>query len=257
MKFKALFLAIFLSGGLPAGTPDALAKAVYGDSILSICDYYTRQGDRRYPNQIRPFMDSAIRVSRMIGGFPTEDPTTNAHAYVAWGAQEVGLKRNKVYINIPGDSYASVGAVRFFSLDYGWTGINSLNVRWTATTAICLQTGQEFPQWIRQQIQPQALAFMRANIRIPKKLKLKKIDPRWHGQVEYEWYRAQFFMNREKFKKTAVIPYREDTMDDLDSLLIYRVLTEIDRKYRKWPYKTWNKAIYARLGVVRGRHQER
>ena len=221
-------------------------------AIQRIVLYYNSQGDMRTEADLEPFFSSASRVSHMVTGFPSRSRVENAHSYISWGANEVNLKRNMVCVNITGDSYESVGRVKFFSLDFGWCGMNSKNLRWTYTVADCLQNDKPFPLEIRQMLSKKTLAYMRKNIKIPKTLKLKKINTSWEASVRFEWEKSRKNgMTSDQFRKIAKIPFKEATEDDLDSILLYRIINEMDRMQRGWFYKSWSRGVYRRLADVR------
>ncbi len=75
-----------------------------------------------------------------------------------------------------------------------------------------------------------------------------KIDltPAIESRKEYKVYKT-IGMDPETIRKTIQIPFNEKTQDDIDSILIYRVLVELERYSMGWNYDTWDKELYSYL----------
>jgi hypothetical protein len=182
----------------------------------------------------------------MISAFPSTDPQKNWLALFAYGSRESSYKKDFVQVNIPGKAYPGLGSgktVNHFSIDYGWTGLNQINVRWAYLCAKALQEGKKLPPEVCRNITKETQLEIVKVFKIPKTLKLKRIDLRSArlARTSYNWYLTQP-ISPERIKIN--VPYQELTKDDLDSMLIYRALVEIDRRNRGWEWESWDGKLF-------------
>lgn len=189
------------------------------------------------------FTKSSYRVANMFPSFPSTDKSDRVKKFMSWGGQESVWKPNYVAINIPGAKYAT-GRVKRFSVDFDWTGINSENLKWTYELATAIQQRRPLPKGTNK-----TLRVMLQDVRIPKDLKLKRID--YSSVVEAKkQYRVLNAMYRDKNKiaEKITIAYSSTTEDDVDSMLIYRILVEMDRQARGWEQGAYHDRLYSHLG---------
>lgn len=223
---------------------DIRLSAIYWNILAQTQDYYSSRGTHRKVDTLRKFLDSAYRVARMFEDFPAqlvEDRWTRNYNYGSW---ESGYAPNFVNVNVPGKSYPALsgGTVSRFSVDYGWTGLNEQNVLWAYTMAKAIQDEEPVPSGWRSSLSP-GTETQFGRIHIPKGLVLKTIDLSTARAARNEWVRLKR-KGVDPNQMKIWVPYRETTDDDRDSLLIYRLLVEIDRKNRAWPWKTWDTDLY-------------
>lgn len=212
--------------------------------------YYKESGLRRSPRHLKKYLESALRVSEMVRGFPSPNSYDNALRFFCWGAIEGQFVKDYVATNIPGMKInPRLGSVSWFSVDYGWAGVNEINVVWTYRYAVALQRGVKPNKVLRDQLHNSAEAFVAANIRIPAKLALKRVSVVGAKQAKAYWLRTGD--RRHKSYYQLVSGFHENSADDLDSMLLYRVLVEVDRRHRGWTYRTWEKPLYRRLAKAR------
>ncbi len=233
------------------------ADAIYWNTLAATADYFAKRGFPRPASRLKPFLDSSHRVAEMVKGFPTYDPIENAHTYFAYGGQESVYRWSYVNINFPGQKFQNNTEVKRFSLDYGWIGLNDINISLTYIVARALQEGKPLPNWVKVSLHPDARKFLRSHVRVPKDLKLLWIRPGMGKEALNQWKWAKSKrMNNRLFKKRFSHSFREKTEDDLDSMLLYRIIIEIDRRARGWEYKTWNKGVFKTLRQVRRAHRK-
>ena len=213
--------------------------------------YYKQWGIKRSYTKFIPFITSSVKVSKI---FPTYlDGLSQKERILSlycMGASESYLKRNYVNVNVPGYHYAS-GKVRFFSLDYGWAGLNDDEVDNTYRIAKILQDKRGFKF---SRLHPSPLWFPNRQfindmdgVVIPNNINLYKISLKQSADAR------TLYRQYKKEKKSPVEIYRlikptvsfsESGQDQLDSLLIYRTLVEIDRADRGWSYNNRDKELY-------------
>ena len=231
------------------------ASVFNGYTKLKICseteEYYHKKGIYKKTKELLPFLDSAIRVSKMYKGFPELTERDSAIKYFCWGAIESQFERNFVYVNIPGTNCPGIDkSVKRFSLDFGWAGINSLNTKWVYEIAESLRDNRPPSKNVLSGLHPKTFPFLKKNFRIPNSLPLKRINGtklKKKYQNDYAW----FVKTKRKGKYRPHIPYTEETDSDLDSILIYRAIIETDRMFRGWEWRTWDKPLHQKLAIIK------
>lgn len=189
------------------------------------------------------FAKSSYRVAKMFPSYPSTSIEDRVKKFMSWGAQESQWHPNYVCVNVPGAKYAT-GKVKFFSVDYDWTGINSKNTKWAYYLALTIQ--QRKP--LLKELHPE-FRRMLADVRIPKKLKLKWIDPQLERDAAGQWkYLLRKGVAKDKIASRIRLEYVSNTEDDVDSMLIYRVLIEMDRAARGWKEGANRADLYRHLG---------
>jgi len=221
----------------------------YNDKLIDkVCQltskYYEEStGEKRNPIQFKVFIESSFDVANMFPNFFPGDNLERALKFYCYGGQESIFRPNYININIPGASYGNF-TVKKFSVDYGWTGINEINTKWAYIVASNIQQNQK----IRIIQITEKCKNILSNVRIPKKIKLKRINN--HDEIEtkflYNDYKRRGYRpNRIRSLLYNYYPtYKEETRDDVKSLLIYRVIIETDRMTRNWKYETYDKTLY-------------
>ena len=228
----------FLSAGeLPSWAPYILHSTAH---------WYKVQGEpEKTAAYLRPYLESAWRVSGHIHGYPGDDRIDNCLRLFCVGAQESEFDRNFVEINIPGTRCRGHRRIRFFSLDFGWCGDNQYSLPWTEATVAWLQRGGPIPEITKESTHRQTLIGMRRAFRIPKRLKLKIVDLSHDASIEHRFWWWNHAGRPGKF--TAETGFTEDSADTLDALLYYRAIEEYDRRARGWSWGGENKPLYRRL----------
>ncbi len=228
----------------PSPTP---TLPVWGPAVLhDLAGWFRGQGqpwkDEAY---LRPFLESAWRVSGHIQGYPGKDRDDNALKLVCQGAAERMFAHSFVQVNIPGTHLKNGLKIRFFTLDYGWVGDNHTTLPWAEATALWLQQGGPEPRLTHESTKNSTARAMVRCIHIPADIKLKQVDV-----GEEHWVRKRFDRwvargHSGHFKVES--GYREVTADDLDSMLYYRSIEEFDRRARGWKWGYWYQGLYERL----------
>lgn len=234
---------------IPFTCPSYREEAAYWNLVAETTQYYMDQGYTRSPKTIATFLGSSMRVASMTSGFPAADLEERTLRLFSWGSRESGYRESFYQVNIPGKSYKGLPAgvvVKAMSVDFGWSGLNEGNVNWTYRAALCVQNGEPFPKWINNMLAKDTQEFIRANLVIPQKFKLKKIDLE-SAKSAHRLYRSQLKKGISPEKMKIWVDYKEKTPDELDSLLIYRWLVEVDRCKRGWKWRTWDADLYPRL----------
>jgi hypothetical protein len=95
---------------------------------------------------------------------------------------------------------------------------------------------------------------MRETIHVPKSLRLKKLNLQEIKDTRYD-YLDQVRRGVSPRRMKIYIVYRERDDDDLDSMLLYRVIEEIDRKFRYWPWHNWDPRLYQQLEKIAKKYQ--
>ena len=256
-----LLLALLLSPVAPtraAERPAAIqtADTLFFHLVTETCGWFSSGGIKRKPEKVQVYLASAYRVANMIDGFPGKDREENAVKYFCWGAIEGTYLPNYVNANIPGTKLGGGVkgrkelSINRFSIDFGWIGLNQENVTWTYQVAKLIQSGKPWPKDMRTYIHPKALKFYRENIHIPADMKLKAISLADIRESKTQWKRWNK-AGKDPRKFSMAYHYKENSPDDLDSVLIYRILVEVDRKYRGWNHSTWHPELYAKLNKIK------
>ncbi len=235
----------------PVSTKEDRIKAAV---LREMSAWFKKQGEtRKTEAYLRPYLEAAWRVSANVKDFPGNNRVENALKLFCQGAQESMFERNFVQTNIPGMRIAGPLKIRYFSLDYGWVGLNHGNVKWTYAAARSIQDGVKKSHSLQEIVGKKTRDWMEANITIPKNIKLKRIDPSDVKVVKHQyekWKKSKEGRGKEPKYFVADTDFQEKTEDDLDSMLYYRVLVEVDRKARDWPWGYWHPKLYQRLRQV-------
>lgn len=201
--------------------------------------YYKKLGYDRDPKEFRPFMFSAIRVAKMFPMYSDEGEQDRMLRLFALGGLESFWKENFIIINVPGANYSN-GRVKRVSVDFSAWGLNESNVEWTYAVAKHLQETGKIPKKVKGWYSYPEFAELLRGAKIPKEIKLRRIDLKVAKDYKKDYYNLKpRFRDQEKLRKimTQRAPlWLENTQDDIDSALIYRVLVELDRKARGWNY---------------------
>lgn len=207
--------------------------------------YYREQGVNRGASYYRPFLYSASRVAGYFPMFPAETAQERMIEFLSYSGTESEFKLGLSHINVPGARYFNgTRKVKFYSVDFGHAGLSEQNVKWTYIAAKAIQDKKPIPTNIGNR----RFRKMLKNAKIPKEINLMKIDltPAIESRKEYKVYKT-IGMDPETIRKTIQIPFDEKTQDDIDSILIYRVLVELERYSMGWNYDTWDKELYSYL----------
>ena len=240
----------------PLPTPTAAPtkeERIKAAVLKELSHWFRSQGEaNKTEDYLRPYLDSAWRVSAQVTGFPGDDQVDNALKLLCEGARESMFDLSFVQVNVPGMKIAGPLKIRFFSLDYGWVGINHKNIKWTYAVAKHLQSGIKGSKQVRQFLSGKTLEWMENNVRIPADLKLKYVDPSESVLVkrQYNAWKLKAGKGKQPHKFKFDSDFRERTKDDLDSMLYYRVIVEADRKARGWEWGYWHEKLYMRLHRV-------
>lgn len=204
--------------------------------------FYRKVGVNRGWEYYMPFVNSSYRVSKNFPGYPAIDNKDRLLKAYCMGSNESYLKYNFINVNIPGVRYAS-GRVKRFSLDYTWVGLNEENVKWTYSVAKDIQAKQ--PVANRAMTKKAREIINNDGVKIPKSLPLRKIDLRDASLAlnQYKQLVAKGY-TPDKINSIIKISFKENTADELDSALIYRMLVELDRSTRGWNYNLQNEELY-------------
>jgi len=191
------------------------------------------------------YAKSSYRVSKMFPYYPDTDQKARILKFYSWGSQESVFKPNFVSVNVPGAKYAT-GKVKFFSVDFGWTGLNNFNIAWTYEVASCIQEKKPLPRYLHFKLKE----YLKG-VRIPKNMTLKKIDQQHYWDARGQWkYFIKKGYKKDNIAKRVIVCYKEESIDDVDSLLIYRVLVELDRAARGWREGSSDTELYERLSSL-------
>ena len=254
--FIAFFLSLaLLLGSLVLAKPSASSteadiersarfSAIYWNILAKTADHYNSMGARRKLDTFKKYLDSSYRVANMFDDFPAADFVDRWTRNFAYGSVESGYMPNYVHVNIPGKSYPGIPGmtVKQFSVDYGLVGVNEINVEWAYTAASCIQNGEPIPKAWRDAYGPGTIAQFRT-VHIPPGLKLLRIDLNTAKQAKRAWQglvKKGVDPNRMKIG----VRYLENTDDWRDSVLIYRLLIEMDRRNRGWRWRSWDTDLY-------------
>lgn len=204
--------------------------------------FYRREGYKRGAKYYRQFLWSASRAAKWFPMYPAKSPQDRMVRFLCYSGVESRFNLGMTHINVPGVKYfGGTKKVKFYSVDFGHPGLSEQNVDWTYSVAKALQEGKPIPRGIGTRAFRNALK----DVKIPKNIKLKKIDltDAIKSRRVYQTLTA-VRMDPELIRKSISVPFDESTQDDIDSMLIYRILVELDRYYRGWNYDTWDKELY-------------
>ena len=205
--------------------------------------YYQEQGAKRNIDWLNAYFQSSVRVSKIFKNFPAKDNIDRILKFYSYRGSESRFRLNYAVANIPGAKYSN-GKVKRFSVDFGSAGLNQDNVTWTYEMAFAIQNDLPLPETNISK----RLARELRKLKIPKNLKLKQIDLSVVSKAKKEYlYYVKKGVNLNKISNRIKIEYKEETSDELDSILIYRILVELDRIDRGWEYETWDHELYDRL----------
>jgi len=207
--------------------------------------YYKKAGWTRDEDRFHYFLQSAANVAEMFPMYPAKNKFDRMLKMYCYGGQESIYRLCFININVPGATYINGKLhVRNYSLDYDWVGLNDMNVIWTKKVAEDIQNQRP----ISKKYATQKLINILKGAYIPKTIKLKEINTKISHNIKAEWRRldkAGYHPNN-ILQQLNKIPtgYMSYTQNDLDSLLIYRIIVELDRITRGWDYETYDKELY-------------
>jgi hypothetical protein len=254
MKFIILLLMAVNASSAPAHQ-NIKETPLFKELVAHTMKNFKAAGVRRDPKQIAAFLASSFRVADMSEDFPDNDRIERALKNFCYGSIESGYRRNYYSANIPGRPYPGVaGKVVRYSMDMGWVGLNEINLTWTYQAAAALRDEKPFPLLVRQSVPKETLDHMRETIHVPKSLRLKKLNLQEIKDTRYD-YLDQVRRGVSPRRMKIYIVYRERDDDDLDSMLLYRVIEEIDRKFRYWPWHNWDPRLYQQLEKIAKKYQ--
>ncbi len=203
--------------------------------------YYSQFGNKRNWNEYRQFMYSAARVAKMFPIYPAKDEQDRTLQFFEFGGVESMWTQDTVVVNVPGAKYSN-GQVKRVSVDVSWVGLNEDSIEWTYRVAKAIQNKKPIPKHckINDWYANKEFIELMKNVYIPKGIKLKKIDKNviTLAKEEYKILKKKI-RNPNILRETLAgtdFGYSESTQDELDSVLIYRVIEELDRKSRGWKY---------------------
>lgn len=237
MHRRILLLLLLLPLNIKAFEPDRdLRISLAKETSLY---YKQREGVNRNPNDFRPFLYSAARVAKMFPMYPAKGHYDRMLRLFELGGLESFWTKNFIIINIPGAKYSN-GIVKRVSVDFSAWGVNEDSINWTYEVASRIQKGKSIPAHIGDAYFTKNFRKMIKDIRIPKDLKLRKIDLSVAEKFKNDYYtQKRFYRDAEALRRVMedrAPVWEENTQDDIDSTLIYRVLEELDRKSRNWSY---------------------
>ncbi len=245
---KKLILSLFLLFAPIAGACEPTNELIQEVCIETSSYYRAATGRKRNIEQFKPFIKASFEVADMFPMFPAKNKFDRVMRLYCYGGQESVYYSNFININVPGATYAG-GAlkVKYFSIDYGWVGINEINTEWVYQVALAIQ-----------QERPVPIKYTSTKLRkaldgscIPSDIKLKRIGNCDSAKLRviYNGYKARKYSPNKIRGILENYPheYREITQDEITSLLIYRAIIEIDRESRNWKYETWDKDLYGSL----------
>lgn len=203
--------------------------------------HYKQWGFKREWNEFRPFIFSAARVQKMFPMYPAKSDHDRMLIFYELGGLESFWEQNFMSVNIPGAQYSN-GKVKKVSVDFTWIGLNEGTINWTYYVALAIQRGEYIPNHVpgTDWWAPKGFEETLKGAKIPKNLKLRKIDLKLAEEAKAVYYKyKKTIKDPNKLRKVVnsnLPPFEENTQDQIDSALIYRVIEELDRKCRNWPY---------------------
>ncbi len=237
-RIKTLLFLLFLNLGL-IGNSFEPHRDLRIDLSKETALYYKNFGYKRAPEEFRPFLYSAIRVARMFPMYPASGEKDRMLRFFELGGLESFWQKDFLVLNVPGAKYSN-GVVKRVSVDFSVWGVNEDSVPWTYVAARCIQQGKPFPKHVGSWYPTKEFREMMKGAKIPRDLRLRKIDLSIVTAIKSE-YAKQKRLTRDpeklrKAMKSKMPAWEENTLDDISSALIYRILEELDRKSRGWKY---------------------
>lgn len=204
---------------------------------LKLCqetyNYYKKFGYERDWNEYRAFMFSSYRVAKMFPMYPAKDLHDRMLQFFELGEAETMWKKNNLEVNIPGANYGEL-KVKRLSVDYGWAAVNEINVNQTYWIAKAIQSGKPIPL----RYSTPSFREILKNAKIPKELKLRKIDLSYTYDAReiYKDMKDKGYSPNKIRRELIFADYIEETQNEIDSILIYRVIEELERMNLGWTY---------------------
>lgn len=203
--------------------------------------------NKHYRRNVRPYMNSAYHVAKWWSSWPSADFHERVSRNIGWGGKESEFRVDYIHYNIPGKPYPGLKGlkVKKFSVDYGWAGLNEGNVYHTYAVAYAVQNNKTISrgQLLRMGLHPSMMTEITKHLKIPKGLKLYRIDTSTAREARIQYDRQIRLRIPPKQIKISV-PYEEPDQDAIDSILLYRTIEEFDRYLRGWPYQSWDSDAY-------------
>lgn len=244
-KTLLIIMLALLPAVLRPETSEVLNRSTRIELSNTIRQYYAQDGDKRQATAFRPFLWTASRAAKWFPIYPAANETDRVLKMLTYGANETHFRLNVAEANVPGAKiFGGRKHIRFFSIDVMWTGMNEQNLKWTYEVARLLQDGKKIPKGYGNKRFRNALMYCH----VPKDIKLTKIDMAPIAQAHKDWvkYKHKGYDPR-KIKSLIKIQIDENSQDDIDSAMIYRILVELDRYSRGWDIDTYDKELYERL----------
>lgn len=223
--------------------------------VIETKNFYTNRGVKRKETELRKIMTASYITATIFKNYPALSIQERMAKFSCYSAQEQGSRLNCVEFNIPGTTMGNSGrTIKRFSLDFGHSGLNDMNVKWTYAIASVLQNydGESKRRLLRKlkikyNINDRLIRELQ-DIKIPKDIKLKRIDYSLHriARLQYNYLKSNG-VSPNKMRKILKVNYSENTQDEVTSLMIYRVLVELDRYSRGWSVDVYEKDLYSYL----------
>ncbi len=160
---------------------------------------------------------------------------------MAMGKNESGNILGAYAINVPGVHLKKYDkTIKTLSIDYSYIGVNNLSLDWTYQIAKALQIEDI-------QLRKKKLEYLRKRyylnrdfiqkigcVYIPANVKLKRLtqDTGW---LEKDYDKIKYLSpNKARLYLNKKYVFKEDTLNEVESMTVYRVLEELDRQERGW-----------------------
>ncbi len=255
---KRLILLSFVIFLLGNSKPNKALDYLYLERKIEIYTqtyYYSNIGHLKNSKTLGSVYKASYLCAKLFTKYPASSIEDRSIKFFCFPAQEVDFRRNHTEFNIPGVYLRGQHRyINHFSVDFGISGLNQINVKWTYEVAKILQMKQGNRRDIKlvntftEYGLNKSFICDLAKIQIPKSIGLKKIDI---SRIK-EWNR-EYLNLREKgctplqIRSMLKSNYTELTQSDIDSLMIYRILVEMERMELGFKYDGYNHTLYNRL----------
>ncbi len=236
----------------------------YHDIATRTQHYYVKHGTRVQLDVLSEVMNSSKITAKIFYKYPAKNLEDRTNKFFCFPAREVDFKLSHIEYNVPGVYLKRYDkTIQKFSIDIGISGLNQENVEWTEAVASWLQ---EEPSIDRTAMLVTVLGYYGLNkdmikeisyVRIPEDIKLKQIDVKTlsaDARHRYNALKKNHRLTPLKIRKVLSSKnpgYYENTQDDITSLMIYRILVELERKSFGWSYQTYDKNLYSYLSTTK------
>lgn len=244
MKVKLILALLLISSAVMC--KDIESPYLKNDRVKlsnKIVRYYNNHGVTRKSKEFRPYVWSSLKVARMFPMYPAKNEWDRTLKFISFGAKETDFyTKNNIIVNVPGEQFGKL-KVRHFTVDFGWAGVNSQNIGRSYRIAKCIQDKKEIPSSLLVDRELRNELYKYAYI--PKDIKLV-VPSDWILTNSYKQYRKMIregYSVKQIKNKLRYIP-KEPNSNEIDSILIYRVIIELERKYNNLSYETYHKNMY-------------